>query len=59
MPGMLLLQVLSNSLFAGLIDSHILTIERAASNKQIWSSDFRSQMSNAVESLDSIEIIGV
>lgn len=53
------LQVLSNSLFAGLSKAQRIQSEREHSAKQIWSTDFRSQMSNALDSLDSVDIIKI
>lgn len=53
----LYLQVLSNSLFAGLSRSQRIQSEREQSQHQVWSTDFRSQMSNALDSLDSVDII--
>lgn len=51
--------VLSNSLFAAVSQAQQLQTERAQSAHQIWSTDFRSQMSNALDSLDSVDINGV
>ena len=53
------LQVLSNSLFVGLSKAQRVQSEREQSAHQIWSSDFKSQMSNALDSLDSVDIINV
>ena len=55
------LQVLSNSLFAGLSRAQRIQSEREHSQHHVWSTDFRSQMSNALESfdLDSVDVINV
>ena len=53
------LQVLSNSLFARLSKTQRVQSEREQSAHQIWSKDFKSQMSNALDSLDSVDIIDV
>ena len=53
------LQALSNSLFVGLSKAQRVQSEREQSAHQIWSSDFKSQMSNALDSLDSVDIINV
>ena len=53
------LQVLSNSLFAGLSRAQCIQSEREHSQHLVWSTDFRSQMSNALDSFDlnSVDII--
>ncbi|DBB08757.1 TPA: hypothetical protein ACH3X3_008192 [Trebouxia sp. C0006] len=51
--------VLFNSLFAGLSKTQRVQSEREQSAQQIWSKDFKSQMSNALDSLDSVDIIDV
>ncbi|DBA83586.1 TPA: hypothetical protein ACH3X1_006158 [Trebouxia sp. C0004] len=51
--------VLSNSLFAGLSKAQCVQSEREQSTHQIWSKDFKSQMSYALDSLDSVDIINV